>query len=126
MKITPAASTEDQDSPGAGGYNEGCAKNRTRGTEQVHGSVATQASNQTGCGTCNAVGDVEKGDECTHRATPVGRQNPLERLDTERREDQCAAESRDQGSAKCDSFIRAPQINAWPIASMPRDQNATR
>src|SRR6202041_2177759 len=88
----------------AGGGDKGCAKNRTGGAEQVHGGVAEQAGDQTRRGTGNAVGDVEKGNECPHRATPVGRQHPLERLDTERGEYQGAAQSRDQGATQRDNL----------------------
>src|SRR5271156_3474245 len=90
----------------AGGYDEGCGENRTGSAEQVNSRVAEQAGDETRSGTGNAVGDVEKGDECSHRATSVGRQHPLQRLHTERREDQGASQSSDEGSAKRNAFVR--------------------
>ena len=68
-------------------------------------AVAEQAGDQPRRGTGNAVGDVEKSDEGSHRTTSVGWQHPLERLYSERREDQRTPESSDEGSSKRDDLV---------------------
>src|SRR6202521_361026 len=91
---------------GASGYDKCSSENCTGGAEQVHGRVAEPSGDQTRGGAGTAVGDVEKGNEGSHRATPVCRQHALERLHSERREDQGAAKSGDEGATQSDDLVR--------------------
>jgi hypothetical protein len=79
-----------------GSGDERTAKQRTGSTEQVDGGETELSGDDARRGTGNAAGDVEESYERSHRAAPVGGEHAFQGFHAESREDERAAETRDE------------------------------